>query len=252
MSKEAYYFSHDCNAREDEKILELRMDHDWYGYGIYWAIVEMLRDANDYTLQLNCKRIAFALKTDEKIIQSILKDYGLFSFNETHFWSDSLKNRMAIKEAKSKKAREAALKRWGKKEEIEVIDIEEVNTNALQTQSEPNAIKGKEKKRKEIYIYYKSEIDFLNDWKKAREAILRKPTNIKKLARDELLNFQSIKNEFSITEFQEAMQGLFKQKDIFDSNILRPRHFLENRNIEKYLDAFKNNTQLYEKKKVRL
>ena len=48
------------------------------------------------------------------------------------------------------------------------------------------------------------------------------------------------------------MQGLFKQKGIYEANILRPRHFLQDRNIEKYLDAFLNKTQLYQNQKSML
>jgi len=36
MKKEAYYFSHDSNARQDEKIIKLRMKLGWEGYGLYW------------------------------------------------------------------------------------------------------------------------------------------------------------------------------------------------------------------------
>lgn len=40
----ASYFSHDCNARNDPKILELRMKHGMAGYGIYFSILEKLME----------------------------------------------------------------------------------------------------------------------------------------------------------------------------------------------------------------
>lgn len=114
MSKEAYYFSHDSNARNDEKIIELRMIHDWSGYGIYWAIIEMLRDSETYTLKKKLKSLAFELRTSEEVIKSIIEDFDLFDFNEFEFWSNSLKTRMEIKNKKSKKMSEIASKRWEK------------------------------------------------------------------------------------------------------------------------------------------
>ena len=46
MANEAYYFSHDSNARNDEKVLMLRAKHGWEGYGLYWALVEMMFENN--------------------------------------------------------------------------------------------------------------------------------------------------------------------------------------------------------------
>jgi len=47
MSKDAYYFSHDANAQDDEKILDLRADYGWEGYGLFWAVIEEIAMAYD-------------------------------------------------------------------------------------------------------------------------------------------------------------------------------------------------------------
>ncbi len=138
--KDAYYFSHDSNARNDEKILNLRVEHGWNGYGLYWAIVECLRDANAYRLQCNFKTIAYTLHCEIKTIQSIISDFDLFIIDNDYFYSESLNKRMEIRESKSQKARESANKRWIK------------NANAMRTQCEGNAIKGKERKEKESKV----------------------------------------------------------------------------------------------------
>ena len=136
MSKEAYYFSHDSNARNDEKILSLRMELGMEGYGIYWAIIEMLRDSKNYLMQTHYERIAFELHTDSDKVKSVIHDYDLFENDGLAFWSNSLCRRMEMKEGKSEKARKSALKRWG-------------NAKGMRTHSDGNAIKGKEKKGKE-------------------------------------------------------------------------------------------------------
>ena len=110
------YFSHDSNARDDEKILAMRIDLGWEAYGLYWALIEMLRDASDYQLKANYKVLAFSLHTTVDLIQQIICNYGLFSFTEDNesFFSHSLTKRMEEKEVVSKKRRASAGTRWGK------------------------------------------------------------------------------------------------------------------------------------------
>jgi hypothetical protein len=149
MTKEAYYFSHDSNARNDSKILKLRMKMGWEGYGLYWGIIEMLRDANGYKLETDYESIAFALQTHSDCIRNVVQDFDLFIIEHDYFYSDSLINRMTKREAKSKKASEAAKARWSKNVENQQLNAGS-NANAMQTHSERNAIKGKERKVKEI------------------------------------------------------------------------------------------------------
>jgi hypothetical protein len=148
MKKEAYYFSHDSNARQDEKIIKLRMKLGWEGYGLFWALIEMLRDAKDYKLETDYDSIAFELRTECERIKSVIEDYGLFNIDKGMFYSTSLVNRMKLRDAKSNQAREAAKKRWSKK-----VDNQEVtsdsNADAYREHSDSNAIKGKENKGKE-------------------------------------------------------------------------------------------------------
>jgi len=142
MAKEAYYFSHDSNSRNDPKIVKLRMKLGWAGYGIFWAIVEMLRDEDGYAMQTEYESIAFALNEQCDTIKSIIEDFGLFKITSNNFHSESLKKRMQLKDEKSNKASKAAKIRWDK----------EKDADAMQTHSESNAIvmQGKERKGKEI------------------------------------------------------------------------------------------------------
>jgi hypothetical protein len=51
MSKDSFYIKHDYNARNDQKILMLRLKFGAEGYGIFWMIVESM--AEDSTGYLN-------------------------------------------------------------------------------------------------------------------------------------------------------------------------------------------------------
>ena len=111
----AEYFSHDYDAREDEKIIDLLSDLGYEGYGIYWAIIEMLYK-NKGVMQSQYNRIAFALKADASTVEKVIKSYQLFKGNQNHFWSESVKARLKIRQEKSEKARQSAYSRWGEKD----------------------------------------------------------------------------------------------------------------------------------------
>lgn len=142
MAKDAYYFSHDGNARNDEKLLAVRMKYKWEGYGLFWAIVEKLRESTNYALSKDYNLIAFDLRTEASIIKSLIEDFGLFVFTEDgkYFYSERLRNSMEFKEAKSEKARESINKRWEKYKS---------NTDEIRTYNDGNTIKGKESIGKE-------------------------------------------------------------------------------------------------------
>jgi len=138
--KDTYYFSHDYNARSDVKIKRLIAKHGLLGYGIYWAIVEDLYQ-NANALPLDYESIAFDLRADASVIESVINDFELFIIEGAKFGSLSIERRLDVRADKSSKARESARIRWEK------------HANALRLQSERNAIKerkGKEKKEKEI------------------------------------------------------------------------------------------------------
>lgn len=144
MKKEAYYFSHDSNAKDDPKILQLRMELGWEGYGLFWALIELLRNESDYRMRTHYKSIAFALQTQEDTIKKLINDFDLFVIDEQCFWSESLLKRMELKEERSEKARESAKKRWNQTNDA----------NAMRTHSEGNAdaMQLKERKGKEIVL----------------------------------------------------------------------------------------------------
>ncbi len=109
--KEAYYFSHDSNARNDQKIIKLRMKYGWEGYGLYWAIIETLRETNNYRLELDYEALAYSLRAEIETIKSVIEDFYLFVFcDDGYFESASLKRRMAQKDAKILKQKIAGIK----------------------------------------------------------------------------------------------------------------------------------------------
>ena len=146
INKEAYYFSHDSNARNDEKLLAVRMRFGAEGYGIYFMIIERLRDESDNMSIKDYNILAFDFRVSADKVKSVIEDFELFEFTDDkkYFYSQRMLNNMKIKNQKSEKARLSAEKRWNKSES---------NALAMRTHCEGNAIKeskGKESKVKEI------------------------------------------------------------------------------------------------------
>lgn len=147
--KDTFYFSHDCNARNDSKITDVIMDHWMEWVWIFWCIVEMLYEEWWY-LQIRYDRISFELRTSKEKVKSIIEDYKLFENDWDKFWSNSIIDRLKQRMDKSEKARLSVQKRWD--------DKKTKDTNVLQTNNDSNTIKErkgkeiKEKKRKETVI----------------------------------------------------------------------------------------------------
>lgn len=107
------YFRHDYNARTDEKIIRLVFNHDWKGYGLYWAIVELIyigggKIRNDYTM------IAHELRTDPHLIEKIVKDYDLFYERDGQIKSKAITKRLEERKGVSDTKSVSANKRWDK------------------------------------------------------------------------------------------------------------------------------------------
>lgn len=106
--KDAFYFSHDANARNDLKLLKVRRDHGAAGYGIYFMIVEMLRDQQDYRLPTSSiVDIAFDLRVTDEIVKAIINDYDLFEIDDDYFCSARLCRTMNHYNTKKIKLQEA-------------------------------------------------------------------------------------------------------------------------------------------------
>lgn len=140
------YFPHDSNARNSDKLIPLRIKKGTEGYGVYFMILERLREEPDYTSIKDYNTLAFDFRVGSDLVKSVVEDFGLFQFTEDgkRFYSEGFTNRMQKKDEKSNKARESARKRWENKQTQGKPDA-----NALQTQGKPDASKGEETKLKE-------------------------------------------------------------------------------------------------------
>jgi len=83
MQKEAFYFPHFCNARHDRKIRRLRKDLGVEGYGIYFMLLETLREQQDFMYPLqDLDLLAEEFGVTEAKIKVTVCNYELFEIDE--------------------------------------------------------------------------------------------------------------------------------------------------------------------------
>ncbi len=134
-NKQRNYFSHDSNARNSERLIRLRMRHGAAGYGVYFMIIERLREEEDYMSVKDYNVIAFDLRVDASMVKSVVEEFGLFVFTDDgkYFYSESLSKRMLImdnqKRRKSEGGKTAMRNRWSG--EINNADNQDIDNIAI-------------------------------------------------------------------------------------------------------------------------
>ena len=146
MPKDAYYFPHDPNAKDDPKCVLLIEQLGMEGYGIYWMLIETLREQPDYTYPVaNIPALGRRYNTTAEKVKTVVCNYGLFTVKDDKiFFSDSLNRRMLVLEEKRAKRSEAGrlgnAARW---------KTSQTDRNAITLRSQFIASKVKKSKEKE-------------------------------------------------------------------------------------------------------
>lgn len=128
--KDAYYFSHDANSRNDLKCVKLRQELGMEGYGIFWAIIEILRESDGYRLKISdLETISFDLKCKLDTIKSVVNNYGLFKISGGMFSSKRLTQSMFEYNKRKQKLSESGSRgnaiRWRSGGDSQVIALKE-------------------------------------------------------------------------------------------------------------------------------
>lgn len=199
MSKETFYFSHDYNARSDLKLTCIKMKHGMAGIGIFWCLIEMLYEQDGY-MPLQYDGIAFELRTDTNVIQSIICECGLFKYDKERFWSESVLRRLEARNEKSEKARESVNKRWGKYER---------NTNVIRTQNDCNTIKESKVKDIKENIFLSEKINFEFEKFLKNEDFNKRPVSDErqKALIDKLNSIAPNDDDYQVAVIRQAVAG---------------------------------------------
>lgn len=140
------YFPHDFTASRDSKIIELRKETGWEGYGLYWALLEMLGSDSDHELPTKYNHLAWELRTDSGLLKKVVEDFGLFTLADdgSSFYSERLSRQLEEMDVIRKKRQDAANKRWKN------ANAQETECKSIANAQETECIKKEKKKKKNI------------------------------------------------------------------------------------------------------
>ena len=83
--KDAFYFPHDSNATDDPKIMILISELGLEGYGIFWILIEHLRNQPEFKSHLKIlKALSIRHSSSEEKFKAVVSRYDLLK--EKHFF----------------------------------------------------------------------------------------------------------------------------------------------------------------------
>lgn len=116
MKRNKEYFSHDYAARSDIKMQRLFNKYGLRGIGAFWCIVEMLYEAGGKIELKDIDNISESLRCTDGMIRDIIvsENISLFQNDTVDFWSNSVMERMEMRQEVTDKRKKAAESRWSK------------------------------------------------------------------------------------------------------------------------------------------
>lgn len=118
------YIPHPSNARLAGGLLRLRIDEGSAGYGVYWMVLELLRDAPDYKLTADAKALAFAInEPDIELVQRVTNNLALFDHDtDGNLFSPWLNEQLSAYDDKKRKLQEAGRRGAARRYQSKSID----------------------------------------------------------------------------------------------------------------------------------
>ena len=113
------YIPHPSNLGKSSMITTLLIEEGHAAYGVYWLVLELLRDCQDYKIGDNPKAISWSIHCqDVELVSRVLHNYGLFDKDSNGLlFSPWLCEQMAAYDDRKRKLQEAgrrgAAKRFG-------------------------------------------------------------------------------------------------------------------------------------------
>jgi hypothetical protein len=161
--KDSMYFPHDSNAVNDPKIMLLMAQMGLEAYGIYWILIEYLREQPGYNAPLSLlDPLSRRYGSSKEKFETVVKRYALFDFDENNFCSVSLIKRMQPLEEKRDYMRELAHIRWQKKAENQLNNTSDAyalpphsagNAQAMQSKVKESKVKKSKVKESKVKNY---------------------------------------------------------------------------------------------------
>jgi len=166
MHNKSYYFQHDFNAANDEKILYLLSIYGMEGYGLYWYFIELMHQSQDS--KLKCKLfsgICYQLNIDITKLTAFYNsciEIGLFVTDNEFYWSERVLYNKELQDEKRKLKSFAGKKgmenRWKNKNVI-TNDNNVITENNKVKESKEKENKVNKKKVSSATLFVDSEVN---------------------------------------------------------------------------------------------
>ena len=101
---------YNCIKNSDSpEVMRARMEHGIAAYGIYVALMQLLEENEDHKLSKDYSMIAYEMRTDVSVVQSVVEDFDLFEVEEEYFYSkelsDTIEQARKVSEARARAGR---------------------------------------------------------------------------------------------------------------------------------------------------
>lgn len=121
MKKDTFYFPHDSNSQNDEKLLHIMSKFGMAGYGLFWAWIEAMHESQDGKLTVKLiEGLSLRFRVDKEVLLQFYNEailIGLFLADDKKYWSQRvLRNKDEFEEKRQKKSeagKRGMQSRWG-------------------------------------------------------------------------------------------------------------------------------------------
>ncbi len=116
-NKNSFYFPHDCNAKDDHKLLRVRGKFGAEGYGVFWMCLETMINNSGYIPEdlIEGLAVSFGVPMAQLMAQlSFFCDVGLFKKTAHGFNSERMNDYIKFRKERSTSGSKGAMSRWNK------------------------------------------------------------------------------------------------------------------------------------------
>ena len=101
---------YNCIKNSDSpEVMRARVEHGIAAYGIYVALMQLLEEDDDHKLPKDYSIIAYEMRTDASVVQSVVENFNLFEVEEEFFYSkelsETIEQSRKVSEARAKAGR---------------------------------------------------------------------------------------------------------------------------------------------------
>lgn len=151
MPLENLYFRHEYNARNDPKLVKIKMKLGVEGIGIYWCLIEYLYEQKGFLSVEDIETFAYNERIDEEKVHQVI-ELAKFQYDKNMgYYSNGVLDRIVKREEFCLAQKNKANKRWNNKQIAkETIEIGQIKGQLEVEQKKAKAMKQLDEFYKEV------------------------------------------------------------------------------------------------------